>query len=69
MEKEIIPTNWYKTEQIETWIGQDVLIENTTGGPGKLLVIHQCGNNKEALIAQLETMISGIKCDFDCFGS
>jgi hypothetical protein len=73
-EKEQLPTKWFKTEQIETWIGESITtegkeIEEINGGRGKLIVIHQCGGNKKELISQLETMINGLKDDFDSFGS
>jgi hypothetical protein len=62
-----IPTKWAKTEEIETWIGGSVL-ENK-GGRARLIVTHYCGDNKEDLIGQLETLIYGLKNGFDCFGS
>jgi hypothetical protein len=33
----------------------------------KLIVLHECGEDKEALIEQLETMILGLKTDFESF--
>lgn len=62
-----IPTKWAKIEEIETWIGGSVL-ENK-GGRARLIVTHYCGDNKEDLIGQLETLIYGLKNGFDCFGS
>ena len=62
-----IPTKWAKIEEIETWIGGSVL-ENK-GGRARLIVTHYCGDNKEDLIGQLETLICGLKNGFDCFGS
>ena len=71
-EKEQLPTKWFKTEQIETWIGESITtegkeIKEIKGGRGKLIVMHQCGDNKEELISQLETMIYGLKEGFEYF--
>jgi len=74
---EKLPTKWFKTEEIETWIGKSItrittegeFIEESGGGHGKLIVLHQCGENKEELISQLETMIYGLKEDFENFAS
>lgn len=60
--EEQLPTKWLKTEQIETWIGN-----SDEGGRGKLIVLHQCGENKEELISQLNTMIDGLKNGFEYF--
>jgi len=73
-EKEQLPTPWFKTEQIETWIGESITtegkeIEEIKGGRGKLIVMHQCGENKEELISQLETMINGLRNGFEYFAS
>ena len=61
----------FKTEEIETWIGESITadkpIEEIQGGRGKLIVLHQCGENKEELISQLETMIYGLKYGFESF--
>lgn len=73
--EEELPTKWFKTEQIETWIGESITrittqgesIDETKGGRGKLIVMHQCGDNKEELISQLETMIYGLKEGFEYF--
>lgn len=67
-----IPTNWFKTQQISTWIGESLTTEGKEinelkGGHGILIVMHQCGDNKKALIGQLKTMISGIEDDFNFF--
>jgi hypothetical protein len=69
---EKLPTPWFKTEEIETWIGESITtegkeIEELNGGHGKLIVLHQCGENKEALISQLDTMIYGLKNGFEYF--
>jgi len=73
--EEKLPTKWFKTEQISTWIGKSITritaegesIEESKGGHGKLIVMHQCGENKEELISQLETMIYGLKAGFEDF--
>ena len=60
--EEQLPTKWFKTEEIDTWVG-----DSTDGGRGKLVVLHQCGENKEELISQLKTLINGIESDFEWF--
>jgi hypothetical protein len=62
-----IPTNWAKIEEIETWIGGSVC--EGKGGRAKLIVTHYCGDSKEDLIGQLETLIYGLKNGFDYFAS
>lgn len=62
----IIPTKWSKTEEIETWIGGTP--DENKGGRARLLVTHYCGDNKDDLIGQLETLIYGLKNGFDMFG-
>lgn len=57
-----LPTKWFKTEEIDTWVGT-----SDDGGRGKLIVLHQCGENKEELISQLKTLINGIESDFEWF--
>ena len=68
---EQLPTPWFSSEQIETWIGESLTEEKPigelNGGRGKLIVLHQCGENKEELIGQLETLINGLKEGFDGF--
>jgi hypothetical protein len=76
-EEEQLPTKWFKTEQISTWIGKSITrittegesIDESKGGHGKLIVMHQCGENKEELISQLETMIYGLKEGFENFAN
>ena len=76
-EAEQLPTKWFKTEQISTWIGKSITrittegesIDENEGGHGKLIVMHQCGENKEELISQLETMIYGLKEGFENFAN
>ena len=69
--EEQLPTKWFKTKEIETWIGESITtdkpIEEIQGGRGKLIILHQCGENKEELISQLETMIHGLKDGFEYF--
>jgi hypothetical protein len=72
--QETLPTKWFKTEEIETWIGEPLTtegkeIEDLNGGRGKLIVLHQCGENKEELISQLETMMNGLRNVFDDFAN
>jgi len=57
-----LPTKWANIKEIKTWIGSD-----TSGKQTSLLVIHHCGDDNEALINQLETMIDGLKNGFDAF--
>jgi hypothetical protein len=69
-----IPTPWFKTEEIETWIGEPLttegkLVGELNGGRGKLIVLHQCGENRKELISQLETLIHGIKEGFEDFAN
>tara|TARA_R110000737_G_scaffold164955_1_gene192584 strand:+ start:387 stop:719 length:333 start_codon:yes stop_codon:yes gene_type:complete len=70
--KEIeIPTVWFKSHQIETWVGETDNgtkdIEEVNGGRAMLIVQHQCGENKEWLIDQLKYMITYIKTDGEGF--
>lgn len=67
-EPSVSNTTWAKMQQIETFVGHMNNNSELIGERKKLLVIHECGDDKEALIGQLEEMIRGIKTDFDCFG-
>lgn len=60
---------WFKTEQIETAVNVtgDMTADEIKASRKKLIVLHECGEDKEALIGQLETMIHGIKTDFEMF--
>jgi hypothetical protein len=73
MEKTINENNntWFQTEQIETVVNVngDMTTEEIKASRKKLIVLHQCGQDKKALIEQLETMISGLKDNFDSFAS
>ena len=60
-----IPTQWAKIEEIETWIGGKTY--EGKGGRARLIVTHYCGDSKEDLIEQLETLIYGLKNGFDEF--
>jgi len=62
-------TTWFKTEQIETAVNVngDMTADEIKASRKKLIVLHECGEDKEALIEQLETMIHGLKTDFDFF--
>jgi hypothetical protein len=53
---------WFDSKQIETWVGQpDNGVDEITGGRAKLIVLHQCGENKEWLVDQLKFMIDLIE--------
>jgi hypothetical protein len=60
---------WFKTEQIETAVNVtgDMTADEIKASRKKLVVLHECGEDKEALIGQLETMIQGLKTDFESF--
>ncbi len=60
-----IPTQWAKIQEIETWVGGKTY--EGKGGRARLIVTHYCGDSKEDLISQLETMIYGLKNGFDGF--
>lgn len=62
-------SKWFKTLQIETAVNVngDMAADEIKECRKKLVVLHQCGDDKNALIEQLETMISGIKDDFEGF--
>lgn len=62
-----IPTQWAKIEEIETWVGGKTY--EGKGGRARLIVTHYCGDSKEDLIGQLETLIDGLKNGFDSFAS
>jgi hypothetical protein len=65
-------STWFDTHQIETFVGEmeeGMTDEQMKRCRKKLVILHQCGNNKEALISQLETLIQGIKDDFEWFAS
>lgn len=68
---DVIGSTWFKTEQIETAVNAngDMTAEQIKAYRKKLIVLHECGDDKEALIGQLETMILGLKTNFDWFAS
>ena len=69
---DVSDSTWFDTHQIETFVGEmeeGMTDEQMKRCRKKLVILHQCGNNKEALISQLETMIQGIKDDFEWFAS
>lgn len=67
----VIGSTWFKTEQIETAVNVngDMTVEQIKASRKKLIVLHECGEDKEALIGQLETMILGLKTNLDWFAS
>lgn len=65
---ERVPTKWFETEQISTYIGGfDEHGDPVSNGHGKLIVMHQCGKNKKVLVGQLEAMIDNIKTNGEGF--
>ena len=64
-------STWFKTEQIETAVNVngDMTAEQIKACRKKLIVLHECSDDKEALIEQLETMILGLRTNFDWFAS
>lgn len=70
-ENKTVVSTWFKTEQIETAVNVngDMTVEQIKACRKKLIVLHECGEDKKALIEQLETMILGLKTDFDWFAS
>jgi hypothetical protein len=60
---------WFKTEQIETAVNVtgDMTADEIKASRKNLIVLHECGEDKETLIGQLETMIHGLKTDFESF--
>ena len=64
-------STWFKTEQIETAVNVngDMTADEIKACRKKLIVLHECGEDKKALIEQLETMILGLKTNFNWFAS
>jgi len=64
-------STWFKTEQIETAVNVngDMTANEIKACRKKLIVLHECGEDKETLIEQLKTMILGLQTNFDWFGS
>ena len=73
MAKVKISKEYFKTEQIETFIGFGKDGSSLTdesqliGERRKLIVLHQNGENKKQLIEQLKTLIHGIETGFEGF--
>lgn len=65
--------NYFAQEQIDTFVGLGKNGSdfdkngNLIGERRKLVVLHQNGSNKKALIGQLKTLIEGLKTDFESF--
>jgi len=58
----------FKTEQIETFVGNMNEKSEMIGERKQLIVLHTC-ENKEDLVEQLKTMIHGIQTDFKGFAN
>ena len=61
--------NWFKTVQIETAVNVsgNMTAEEIKERRKKLIVLHECGEDDNALIEQLETLIFGLKNGFENF--
>jgi hypothetical protein len=73
MEKNI-PTEWFAIKQISSWIGESLptegkKVEDLNGGVAKLIIMHQCGDNKEELKNQIRLFLYSIDDDFKGFAS
>lgn len=68
MEKIKDTNKYFDTLQIDTFIGNIDENSNMIGERKKLIILHQCGEDKKSLIGQLKTMIHGIETNFDSFG-
>lgn len=65
-------STYFDTYQIETFVGEmedGMSDEEMQKCRKKLIILHQCCKDKEALIGQLKMMIRGIEDDFDWFAS
>ena len=64
-------SEFFKTKQIETCVNPsaDMSINELKKCRKKLIVMHQCGKDKKALIEQLKTVILGIESDFKNFAN
>ena len=70
---------FFKEEQIDTFAGTAINEKgektdfdkkgNMVGERRKLIVLHQNGDDKNELISQLKTMISGLEDDFKGFAA
>ena len=70
-ENHIADSNWFKIEQIETAVNVngDMTAKEIQFCRKKLIVLHECGEDKQALIEQLESMIFGLKTNFEDFAA
>ncbi len=70
-EPSCLGSTWFKTEQIETAVNVngDMTADEIKACRKKLIILHECGEDKKALIEQLETMILGLKTNFNWFAS
>ena len=70
-ENHIADSNWFKIEQIETAVNVngDMTAKEIQFSRKKLIVLHECGEDKQALIEQLESMIFGLKTNFEDFAA
>jgi hypothetical protein len=59
--------NCFESIEIETFVGHLNDESVMVGDRKKLMVLHQCGKDKEALIGQLKTMIHGLETNFEAF--
>jgi hypothetical protein len=69
-----IPTKWFTIKQISSWIGESLTtegkkVEDLNGGEAKLIIMHQCGDNKEELKNQIRLFLYSIDDDFKGFAS
>jgi hypothetical protein len=65
--KSKIPTEYFTTEEMHTGITVDYGSSDDVL-PCKLVILHQCGNNKKELISQLKTYINGLETNFEDWG-
>jgi hypothetical protein len=63
--------NWFKTIQIETAVNVsgNMTAEEIKERRKKLIVLHECGEDDNALIEQLEALIFGLKNGFENFAN
>jgi hypothetical protein len=63
--------DWFKTIQIETAVNVsgNMTAEEIKERRKKLIVLHECGEDDNALIEQLETLIFGLKNGFENFAN
>lgn len=66
---DVTRSKWFNTHQIETWVRHTNEKSEMIGERKKLVILHECGEDKEALISQLKTMIKGLETNFDWFAS